>query len=97
MDEKEFFAKLSEIGPDGKFSSQFNATNNGVDLKMKKIMATKIMAEKTPGKKTKRKFLTDRKDNWRLMSIKRRQVLLWNRWWPALKLKTLIFQCRPIL
>lgn len=36
MDEKEFFAKLSEIGPDGKFSSQFNAINNGADLKMKK-------------------------------------------------------------
>ncbi len=46
MDEKEFFAKLSEIGPDGKFSgfsfqdknkdSKLNAADNGEDLKMKK-------------------------------------------------------------
>ncbi|MEK7657741.1 MAG: Hsp20/alpha crystallin family protein [Patescibacteria group bacterium] len=51
MDEKEFFAKLSEIGPDGKFSSQFNATNNGVDLKMKKNNGNEDNGGKNAGKK----------------------------------------------
>lgn len=38
MDEKEFFAKLSEIGPDGKFSgfNQSNDANGEADLKIKK-------------------------------------------------------------
>lgn len=51
MDEKEFFAKLSEIGPDGKFSSQFGATNNNADLRMKKNNGNGNNAGKNTGKK----------------------------------------------